>query len=45
VVAAVLLQVLVDSLRSRHTRMFVAGLSETDQVDWAHFIAKETERK
>ena len=44
VVASVLLQVLVDSRRARRERMSVAGPSDADQVDWAHFMAKGNER-
>jgi hypothetical protein len=44
VAGVVLLQVLIDALRSRRTRAFVDGLSEADQADWAKFVAGETDR-
>ena len=44
IVVAVLLQVLVDALRSRRTREFVGHLGEADQADWARFMSEERER-
>jgi hypothetical protein len=44
VALAVLLQVLVDALRSRRTREFVGQLSESDQADWARFISGSSEQ-
>jgi peptidoglycan/LPS O-acetylase OafA/YrhL len=44
VVVAVLVQVLVDALRSRHTREFVQHLNSAEQEDWATFISGQGER-
>lgn len=43
VVVAVVLQVLVDALRSRQTREFVGNLSESNQADWARFMSGHDE--
>jgi len=44
VAVAVLLQVLVDALRSRRTNEFVKNLSKADQADWARFVSGDPKR-
>jgi hypothetical protein len=44
VAGAVFAQVLVDAVRSRHSRDFVESLSEVDQLAWARFISQDNGR-
>jgi len=40
VILAVLAQVVVDALRRRRSRQFVANLNEAEQVEWAQFMSR-----